>query len=148
MGKFRIYKKRDGDISVTAIVRKTGLPVLTETFTAATKTQAMTEAKVWVATTNNQIYLYNKKKPEAARICLDDFFDLYFQQQIVTKRKKATTLASERFSRNQILRLLGPGIYLCDITTATITGLRHQRLAEGVGGLENPLRDSPHILPV
>lgn len=133
MATFRTYKKRDGSISVTAVVRKNGYATMAETFTAGTKTKAMTEAKAWAAITEGDLYLLKKKSPMAARHRLSEFFDEYFSHIQLTSRKKPTTVANELQSRKQIERLIGPDTHLTDISTATITAFRDQRLQEGIG---------------
>ena len=133
MATYRVYKKSDGRISVTATIRKTGRATISETFTAATKFKAMAEAKAWAAKTEEDIYLYKKNNPSAAKQRLDDFFTAYFENMYLTGRKKESTLHNEEFSRNQILRLLGPWTHLSDITTATIANYRDERIREKVG---------------
>lgn len=131
MASFRTYKKRDGLFSITAIIRKKGM-TLTETFTG-TKAAAMAEAKAWAAITEQDIYHQKKRSPLAARQRLADVFDAYFNHLALTGRKKPATIVYEKFSRVQIERLVGANTYLTDISTATITAFRDQRIREGVG---------------
>jgi integrase len=132
MATYRTYKKKSGMVSVTATIRKsTGS--FTETFTSATKTKAMSEAKAWAAEFENDIYLQKKKSHLAARQRLSDFFESYFDHILLTNRKKPSTIELERQSRKQLERLIGSGTYLTDISTATIAAYRDQRIREGIG---------------
>jgi integrase len=132
MATYRNRKKKDGSISVTAVIRKNGHSI-TETFNEKTKTKAMQAAMLWVAETEDQIYRHKKNSPDAAKIRLADFFTAYFEHLDLTGRKRYSTVRNERFSATQILRLLKPTTYLCDITTPTIAAFRDERLREGVG---------------
>lgn len=132
MATYRTYKKKSGMVSVTATIRKSN-GSFTETFTSATKTKAMSEAKAWAAEFENDIYLQKKKSHLAARQRLSDFFDSYFEHIELTARKKPATVILERQSRKQLERLIGAGTYLTDISTATIAAYRDQRIREGIG---------------
>ena len=132
MASFRVYKKKIG-YSVTAVVRKKGIPTITETFTAETKAKAMKEAEAWAGDIERDAYLVQKKNPEAAKQRLSDFFDKYFEHVGLTNRKKKTTIAYERWSRTQIERIIGADTYLTDITTAMVAAYRDKRITEGIG---------------
>lgn len=133
MATYRVYKRRDGMVSVTAVIRKAGYPSAAETFTSSTKTAAMADAKAWAAQNETAIYLERKKDRQAARHAIGAFFDAYFAHVELTARKRPTTIELDRQSRKQIERILGPDTNLTDITTASLAAYRDQRIRDGIG---------------
>ena len=133
MATYRTYKKKDGTVSVTAIIRKKGLEVLTETFTETKSGAAKSEAQAWASDIERRIRFKKHKDPRTAKVSIGYCFDEYFKMLQITGRKKAKTVQGEKWSRNQIEKYFGEEAYVSDVTTAKMAKYRDMRLRSGVG---------------
>lgn len=133
MAKPRVRKNRDGSYSATARVRRKGYPEAYETFRATTRKEAVNEAIAWASRIEQQMYHKDKKDPRAGRVRLAAYFQAYFSHLELTRRKAASTIQGEKWSANQLLRILGADIFLSDITTTRMADFRDTRIGEGVG---------------
>lgn len=133
MASFRKYQRKDGMATVTVTVRKVGHDTMVQTFVGEKPKEAMLAAKAWAADIEARIQFKKVGDVRAARVKLGDAFEIYFEHLEQTKRKEATTVNTEKQSRDQILRLLGSNIYLSDINSPKVANYRDKRIGEGIG---------------
>ena len=133
MATYRAYKKKDGTVSVTAIIRKKGIEVLTETFTEKSPGAAKSEARAWASDIERRMRLKKHKDPRTGEVSIGYCFDEYFKMLEYTGRKKPKTIQGEKWSRNQIEKYFGEDIFVADVSTSKMAKYRDMRLGSGVG---------------
>jgi hypothetical protein len=133
MAAYRTYRKKDGTVSVTAIIRRKGLEVLTETFTEKSPGAAKSEARAWASDIERRMRLKKHKDPRTGEVPIGYCFNEYFKMLEFTDRKKPKTIQGEKWSRNQIEKYFGEDIFVSDISTSRMAKYRDMRLGSGVG---------------
>lgn len=93
----------------------------------------MINAKAWASETEELIYYGKVQNPKAGKVPLGEMFDDYFIHLEATRRKKATTVRGEKWSRTQIEKGLGKTTFLSEITSSVVSRYRDNRIMKGVG---------------
>ncbi|WP_163338723.1 site-specific integrase [Desulfopila sp. IMCC35008] len=125
MATYRTIKRKKGTVH-QAIIRRKGLKPLTKTFD--TKGQA----KHWAAEQEGLIYMKKYKDPRLAQmVTLEEALKKYASYTPVTKKKAASTLDREIYSRRHLERIIGKDTPLSDIESSTVAAYQSDRLDEG-----------------
>jgi integrase len=122
-----------------AIIRKKGHKPIKRTF--STKGQA----KFWAQEQEGLIYSKRYKDPRLGEaVTLEQALNKYCEYKPVVSKKKPATLSREKYSKNNLLRLLGDDTPLSHIRNETVAEYQNQRLKEG--GTNSSIRQEMSML--